>query len=97
MGKLSSIKPRITTLDTRRGAPVGMKRIIGREAGRIRDRIKLRDEYTCQKCGRLTVDGEVDHIVPLAVGGSNNHENLQWLCKDCHKAKSLREEKERGL
>jgi hypothetical protein len=39
---------------------------------------------------------EIDHIVPLSAGGNNEIENLQPLCKDCHKQKS-REEKELGL
>ena len=37
---------------------------------------------------------EIDHIVPVCVGGNNDTDNLQPLCKDCHKNKSLRERKE---
>lgn len=29
---------------------------------------------------------DVDHIVPLAVGGSNELENLRTLCIPCHRA-----------
>lgn len=31
---------------------------------------------------------EVDHIIPLAAGGTNDLSNLQLLCKACHKRKS---------
>ena len=34
---------------------------------------------------------EVDHIVPLAIGGSTEPENLQPLCRACHAAKSAAE------
>jgi len=79
MGKLTSIERKVATLDTRRGAPVAVERIRGGRLDRIRQRIMLRDNYTCRMCGRVTAHGEVDHIVPLAVGGGNNEENLQYL------------------
>jgi 5-methylcytosine-specific restriction protein A len=93
---MKTLKPRIATIDTRRGSPVAVDRIRGWQLHKIRQRIMKRDDYTCQMCGRVTVDGEVDHVVPLAVGGGNNMENLQYLCKPCHKLKSDKEEKERG-
>jgi 5-methylcytosine-specific restriction endonuclease McrA len=34
---------------------------------------------------------EVEHIVPLADGGTNDLENLQLLCRDCHKHKTIAE------
>jgi 5-methylcytosine-specific restriction protein A len=34
--------------------------------------------------GRL----EVDHVVPLAIGGQESDFNRQLLCYDCHKLKS---------
>jgi 5-methylcytosine-specific restriction endonuclease McrA len=33
---------------------------------------------------------EVDHIIELAAGGSNTIDNVQPLCKPCHKAKTSR-------
>ena len=92
---LTSIEKRVTTLNTTRSSSV-VKRIVGRELQRIRDRVMLRDEYTCRACGRTTVDGEVDHIVPLSMGGSNSEYNLQYLCAiPCHRDKTAKEEKER--
>lgn len=45
----------------------------------------------CLTVGRVTLAKEIDHIVPRARGGSDKWDNLQPLCKECHKAKTLRE------
>ena len=94
--RLQSIGHRVATLETKRGCDA-VQRIVGRELQRIRDRILLRDEYTCQKCGRVTVDLEVDHIVPLHLGGQESDANRQCLCRTCHDIKSAVEGKERGI
>ena len=51
----------------------------------------------CQLCKtKLTISTfEIDHIQALANGGSNEIDNLQILCKDCHLAKT-KEEAEQG-
>ena len=33
---------------------------------------------------------EVDHIIELAIGGTNTIDNVQPLCSPCHKAKTAR-------
>jgi len=41
----------------------------------------------CQRCqarGRTTVATVVDHIEPLALGGSDEDENTRNLCDPCH-------------
>ena len=96
MEKLNSIKQRITSIDLRRGGPVAEDRIRGHALTKIRERIILRDGAACKKCGKMVGRLEVDHIVPLAVGGSNSDLNLQLLCAfPCHRNKTLKEEKER--
>jgi len=92
LGKLKSIESKVNTANLSVGSSVAVDRITGRRLIWIRERIAIRDEYTCQICGRLTVDGEVDHKTPLHLGGSACSDlNLQWLCKCCHKEKSKKE------
>jgi 5-methylcytosine-specific restriction enzyme A len=93
---MSSLKPSIKTIDIRQGSPVAVKRIRGWKLIKIRERILLRDEYTCQMCGRVSRDLVIDHVVPLHLGGVESDANRQALCPDCHRVKSEREEKERG-
>lgn len=47
-------------------------------------RVLERDGYACVQCG-ATAPLEVDHIVPLAGGGSNEMSNLRTLCRACHR------------
>lgn len=55
---------------------------------------QLRDETHCRRCG--TKATEVDHILPLSEGGSKwDKANMQSLCEDCHKAKSLEDRRRR--
>jgi 5-methylcytosine-specific restriction protein A len=70
------------------------ERLRGHANIKRRERIALRDGYTCQACKRITDlrDGEADHIVPMSRGGKDEDANLQWLCKaPCHEIKSARE------
>lgn len=61
----------------------------GRRA--IPDDVKVyvmnRDGGSCRACGSTT-ELQYDHIIPLAMGGSNNPENLQILCGPCNRSKS---------
>jgi 5-methylcytosine-specific restriction endonuclease McrA len=44
----------------------------------------------CQGCGKrftLTRRPEIDHIVPLAKGGTSEERNLQALCRRCNRSK----------
>lgn len=64
----------------------------GRPWRRKVEQVKKRDGYTCRKCGHLTEDGDVDHIVPLSKGGTDDLGNLQWLCREpCHAEKTRQE------
>lgn len=47
----------------------------------------------CQSCGwplRPGVAWEVDHVIPLALGGRDEMANLQVLCVPCHSGKTRR-------
>lgn len=98
MARLSTVKPRLQAAPTRQMAmavPGGNESWGsgrgGRPWRRIRDRILLRDRYACQHCGRVGEDNEVDHIVNVAQGGTDDDSNLQTLCPDCHKVKTAAE------
>lgn len=51
----------------------------------------------CAMCTVQIEDWEIDHIFPIKDGGSNTKDNLQILCKDCHKIKTDHERKFRSL
>ena len=56
---------------------------------RVTPLVFARDGYACVACGAGTPP-EVDHIVPLATGGSNEMANLQTLCGPCNRRKGVR-------
>lgn len=67
----------------------------------IRQRILRRDGYTCQceECstaGLVLVAHEVDHITPLADGGTDDPANLRAINRECHKRKTGLEAGSRG-
>ena len=49
----------------------------------------------CASCNLESEVFEIDHITPLCAGGSNEVDNLQPLCPDCHHKKT-EEERESG-
>jgi len=60
----------------------------------LRTRILERDNGLCVECrrnGHVTTAIQVDHIVPKDQGGTDDHDNLQSLCKPCHASKTARE------
>ena len=65
-------------------------RTTGKKWQRMRS-IVLKEEPLCRICdgkGQVTPSAEVDHIVPLARKGTDNRDNLQGVCIECHKAKT---------
>jgi len=54
-----------------------------------RDLVFKRDNFTCKYCSKSSpeVELEIDHIIPVVKGGSNDLGNLQTLCKDCNERK----------
>lgn len=57
---------------------------------RTRFEVLKRDKFTCRYCGRTSpaVVLEVDHIVPICEGGSDDPINLAASCWECNHGKS---------
>lgn len=75
-----------------------VQRLTGRKGVALRALVRS-EEPLCRRCtaeGRVSATTEVDHIVPLAWGGTNDRGNLQGLCDDCHATKSQSEKREAG-
>lgn len=68
----------------------------GRHDGRkwlspqLRQFVWQRDEGRCAYCGADNGEFHVDHIVPVAKGGSNDPENLTIACAPCNMSKGDR-------
>lgn len=57
----------------------------------LRKEIMIRDNYTCQLCGKYMPDEiglHVDHIISISKGGKTVPSNLQVLCSKCNGKKS---------
>jgi hypothetical protein len=57
----------------------------------IRHAVFKRDGHKCVLCGKTSKDGVglvIDHVVPLAKGGTNSERNLQTLCDPCNAGKA---------
>lgn len=57
---------------------------------RLRYEILRRDSHTCRYCGASAPDVplRVDHVTPVALGGSDKPENLATSCEPCNSGKS---------
>lgn len=57
---------------------------------RARFTILERDGFRCRYCGRgpEATELEVDHVLPVAAGGTNDPSNLVAACKACNRGKS---------
>ena len=55
--------------------------------------IASNQRWACKSCKTmLSYAYEIDHIIKREFGGSNDIENLQALCRDCHGKKSFLEQ-----
>ena len=57
----------------------------------VRQRVFERNGYQCQSCHKIDLSAkslQVDHILPLARGGTNDFSNFQTLCSRCNLQKS---------
>ena len=93
--KNQSFTQMITQLKKRYFDNINKRRVFSQK-----ERIELwksKANNTCQKCLKNVKvnEFEIDHIKPLAIGGTNDESNLQILCQGCHKNKTS-DEQEQG-
>jgi 5-methylcytosine-specific restriction endonuclease McrA len=52
--------------------------------------LELKAEYggLCPYCNAPIVRGQVDHVAPVSDGGTNERNNLAWVCAVCNRQKS---------
>ncbi len=62
-----------------------------------RRRVFLRDQYTCQYCGKQTRELTLDHVIPRHLGGEHTWENVVSACKACNHRKAGRTPREAGM
>ena len=64
-----------------------------------RRNIAIRDNSSCQYCGKVleTAEYTIDHVLPRARGGRSVWANLALACVRCNKRKSDRTPQEAGL
>ncbi|WP_412479902.1 HNH endonuclease [Azonexus sp. IMCC34839] len=98
--KLNTLKPRISALSARTtGAVSSTKRIRGNSLAAIKKRFEKKHHRLCAECERQGLVGfgdELDHIVPLHLGGSESDANRQWLCRRHHSEKTASEARARS-
>ena len=62
-----------------------------------RANILLRDEETCQYCGKHMRELTLDHVIPRSRGGESTWENLVACCRSCNGRKGNRLLKDAGM
>jgi len=78
-----------TTAPVTGGAPKATKRSVSETKKKY---VASLQNWKCGKCNKqLTAWFEVDHVVRLEHGGSNEVQNLIALCRDCHGQKTAME------
>ena len=55
---------------------------------RTRFEVLRRDNYTCRYCRSTDNPLRVDHVTPVALGGTDDPSNLVVACQDCNAGKS---------
>jgi 5-methylcytosine-specific restriction endonuclease McrA len=97
-----SVKNACRLLAQYKNGEICQKKLLGSESPSRRGTISLkvrwdvlkRGNYMCARCGARPPDVslEIDHIVPLARGGTDAISNLQVLCNRCNQGKKARTE-----
>ena len=62
----------------------------------LKRELMRRQDNTCVYCGyrRIASSLDIDHIIPVARGGSNDPSNLQVICRPCNQRKGVQTDQE---
>lgn len=62
----------------------------------LKRRLMRRQDNTCVYCAhrRIATSMDIDHIIPVVRGGSNDENNLQVICRRCNQRKGLQTDEE---
>ncbi len=79
-----------------------LPRLSGELPERLRVAVRERDRGICRYCGKpaktsFRASGEVDHIIPCALGGSDDLDNLALACHVCNGRKGGRTPQQAGM
>jgi 5-methylcytosine-specific restriction endonuclease McrA len=80
----SEVKP-VRSLQQESGISTSKRRYLSAELRRL---IWARDQSRCQSCDSTRYI-DIDHIIPLALGGSNEAANLRLLCRPCNQRSAI--------
>ena len=77
--------------------PVVKQKTTKRSVGTtLKKRVASEQLWRCNVCNTLVdFTYQIDHVVPLELGGPNNRANLQMLCVRCHALKTAHETERR--
>ena len=62
----------------------------------LKRELMRRQDNTCTYCGyrRRAASLDIDHVIPVARGGSNDPSNLQVICRRCNQRKGVQTDEE---
>ena len=62
-----------------------------------RKNLMIRDNHTCQYCGRRVQPLTIDHVIPKHYGGKDSWDNLVVACHSCNHRKANRTPEQAGM
>lgn len=75
----------ISSVSSSLGSMGGTKKVKRSVSGLLKKKVGAKQMWKCNRCSTMLDETyEVNHIIPLEEGGSNQETNLEALCRTCH-------------